>query len=411
MKIIFTLLLSFLMLSVSAQDDKTVTLTVTGQGKTIDEAKTNALRSAIEQAFGAFISSNTTILDDKLVKDEIVSVANGNIQKFDVLNEISMPDGSYAITLKALVSVSKLTSFCKSKGVKVEFKGELFAQNIAIQELNEKNEILAWNNTKNLINNIMKEAFDYKINVSKPFLLQESKYKINVYVDVEMNENYYKAIGILVEFCKKISLNEDDRKERSSVGKDFFSIIFLAENSEKRNAAKIITLKEMSKGDIEGNEEQLKIESNEYIVLNNKKIKMIKTSFRNKIVANEILLLPWKIANQAIFNFKIENGIDSIKVGDYILQNEIRINSDFTFIIDGSVSWCLFGQNTRNGFLRNSSRENILIRDFYVDNSSKSEPIFNFVGLKSFLNIQLQEIRDLEYIKKISEYKIAKVVN
>ena len=36
--------------------DKTVTLTVSGTGKTLEEARLNALRSAIEQAFGAFIS-------------------------------------------------------------------------------------------------------------------------------------------------------------------------------------------------------------------------------------------------------------------------------------------------------------------------------------------------------------------
>jgi hypothetical protein len=66
--------------ALKAQDeDKTVTLVVSGQGKTQDEAKQNALRSAIEQAFGAFISSKTEILNDNLVKDEIVSLTNGNI--------------------------------------------------------------------------------------------------------------------------------------------------------------------------------------------------------------------------------------------------------------------------------------------------------------------------------------------
>ena len=85
--IIITGLFAFSQQIVFSQDaDKTVTLIVTGQGKTIDDAKTNALRSAIEQAFGAFVSSNTTILNDSLVKDEIVSVTNGNIQKYDVLN-------------------------------------------------------------------------------------------------------------------------------------------------------------------------------------------------------------------------------------------------------------------------------------------------------------------------------------
>ena len=68
-----------------AQEDKTVTLTVNGQGTTLEEARQSALRSAIEQAFGVFISSNTEILNDELIKDEIVSVSNGNIQKFEII--------------------------------------------------------------------------------------------------------------------------------------------------------------------------------------------------------------------------------------------------------------------------------------------------------------------------------------
>ena len=59
-----------------------VTLTTSGTGKTIEEAKNNALRSAIEQAFGAFISSKTEILNDELIKDEVVSITSGNIIKY-----------------------------------------------------------------------------------------------------------------------------------------------------------------------------------------------------------------------------------------------------------------------------------------------------------------------------------------
>ena len=41
-----------------------VTITVSGSGKTQEEAKQSALRSAIEQAFGAFISSKTEVFND-----------------------------------------------------------------------------------------------------------------------------------------------------------------------------------------------------------------------------------------------------------------------------------------------------------------------------------------------------------
>ncbi len=90
-----------------AQEANTVTLTVSGQGKTQDDAKQNALRNAIEQAFGTFISSNTEILNDELVKDEIVSIANGNIQKFEVISEVEVPEAGHATTLKVTVSVTK----------------------------------------------------------------------------------------------------------------------------------------------------------------------------------------------------------------------------------------------------------------------------------------------------------------
>ena len=120
-----------------SQDDKTATLTVSAQGQTISEAKQNALRVAIEQAFGAFISSNTEILNDELIKDEIVSVSNGNIQDYEVISEVELPNSGYATTLKATVSVTKLTSFVESKGGIVEFKGGLFAVNMMQQELNK----------------------------------------------------------------------------------------------------------------------------------------------------------------------------------------------------------------------------------------------------------------------------------
>ena len=125
----------------NAQDEsKNVTITVSGSGKTQDEAKQNALRSAIEQAFGAFISSNTEILNDELVKDEIVSISNGNIQKFEVISEVQIPDGGYATSLKATVSVTKLTSFVEANGGGIEFKGTIFGANIRQQKMNEEGE-------------------------------------------------------------------------------------------------------------------------------------------------------------------------------------------------------------------------------------------------------------------------------
>jgi hypothetical protein len=75
-----------------AQDsDKTVTITSSGSGKTQDEAKQSALKSAIEQAFGAFISTKTEMFNDQVVADQMSSVSSGNIKSYEVLNESQLP--------------------------------------------------------------------------------------------------------------------------------------------------------------------------------------------------------------------------------------------------------------------------------------------------------------------------------
>ena len=118
MKKILNIITLFILISNNffAQEDKTVELTTTGTGKTKEIAIHIALRSAIEQAFGVFISSKTEVLNDELLTDQIISVSNGNIQQYDIISEMPIDDNtSFAVTVKSKVSISKLTSFIESK--------------------------------------------------------------------------------------------------------------------------------------------------------------------------------------------------------------------------------------------------------------------------------------------------------
>ena len=144
MKYLTSILLSLMLCLVAspgyAQATDEVTLTVSSDGPTKEEATKNALRSAIEQAYGTFVSANTTILNDELVKDEIVTIANGNIKSYEEISSTAMPDGSQFVTLKATVSVSKLISYAQSKGAETEFAGATFGMNMKLKELNKQNE-------------------------------------------------------------------------------------------------------------------------------------------------------------------------------------------------------------------------------------------------------------------------------
>lgn len=206
--------------------DKTVTITVTGTGKTNEEAKTNALRSAIEQAFGAFISSKTEILNDNLVKDEIVSVASGNVQKYSVISELTLPSGDFAIILNVIVSLNKLTSYAENKGIVIEFKGGLFAANIKLQKMNEENEIKVILNMLGFLHEKLQTSFDYKIQNDTPKLIDNvsETYKIPLKVTAICNSNMLICNEFLIKTLKEISLNDTEIQEYNKSDKKVYNI-------------------------------------------------------------------------------------------------------------------------------------------------------------------------------------------
>jgi hypothetical protein len=232
-------LLLFFLLSISslsfAQDtDKTVSITVSGSGKTQEEAKQSALRSAIEQAFGTFISSKTEILNDQVVADQMASVANGNIQSYTILNESQLPDSSWGVTLKAMVSVSKLTSFVEAKGIAIEIKGGMFALNIKQQLLNEQGEIKILAEMVGLLHGPMQISFDYSINSGKPKSVDdESKnWEIPLTVTATCNKNIDFCANYLIRTLDAISLSPEEVTDYKGLNKKVFPV-YINYNGEK----------------------------------------------------------------------------------------------------------------------------------------------------------------------------------
>jgi len=149
-------------------ENKDVTIVASGSGGTLEDAKQAALRSATEQAFGTFISSKTEMFSDVVVADQMASVSSGNIKSVEVLSQNQLPDGRWGVTLKAIVSVDKLTSFVQAKGISIEIKGGMFALNIKQQLLNEQGEIKAVAEMIGLLHEPMQIAFDYVIKRGDP---------------------------------------------------------------------------------------------------------------------------------------------------------------------------------------------------------------------------------------------------
>lgn len=259
---------------VYAQQTDEVTLVVSADGPTKDEATKIALRSAIEQAYGTFVSANTTILNDELVKDEIVTISSGNIKNYSEMSSNVMPDGKFFVTLKATVSISKLVSYAQSKGAETEFAGSTFGMNMKMKELNKKNEEIALKNLADQIIALYPSAFSYSLTVSEPKLIPreglyfeelggwanlgypdawsslglpgtyEHYYFSTVKVGIEPNQQMKSIVELILKTVNALALSGDEREEykKLNIPKESYSIFdnSIYEYKEKKEKNDII---------------------------------------------------------------------------------------------------------------------------------------------------------------------------
>lgn len=186
MKKLVFLALCLYCVAATAQD--VVSLVVSADGPTKTQAIDNALRSAIEQTYGTFVSANTQILNDELVKDEIATVSSGNIQKYKEVAVVNLPNGNTSVSLNVTVSLKKLVKYAQSKGAECEFAGATFGANARLYEFNKRNEQLA---IQNMIKQLdaLRPIYDYDIEVSEPIMNKGNQTAdIKIQVTVKAND-------------------------------------------------------------------------------------------------------------------------------------------------------------------------------------------------------------------------------
>jgi len=212
-KVFFTIILCFFSINSSGQE--TVELKTTGFGFNESMAQTDALRKAIEEAYGAFISSNTEILNDELIKDEIVTVSNGNIIGFDLINKGKSDSETFFGTYKVKVSLTKLTEYAQSKGFSVEVSGGLFAADMKLKKLYKSNEEKSVLAALGVFDSYIKKGFDFNIAVESPTLNPNKKtdyeeYQNNLIVEVSLNKNFIQGVNYINSVFESLTLNESE---------------------------------------------------------------------------------------------------------------------------------------------------------------------------------------------------------
>lgn len=203
------LLLSISLPAFSKGSPDEIILTVTSDGATKDEAIKNALRTAIEQTYGVFISANTDILNDEVVADEIATISSGNIKRYSEIAVTNLKD-KVSATLEVVVSKGKLLKYAKSKGSECELDGAALGYEIELNLLNKQNEERAVENLVTEFKSQIINGFDYIIDVDKVKISGEEQgwgnYQGN-YPGYELNTEY-KDESIIIPIKVTLKLNE-----------------------------------------------------------------------------------------------------------------------------------------------------------------------------------------------------------
>lgn len=205
---LFLLFITLLVASIEgyAQSVDDVTLIVVGTGNTKEEAVNNALRSAVEQAFGVFVSANTEIVNDELVKDEIATVTSGNIKSYKELSVVSLSDSAFTVSLEAIVSTKTLAVYAKSHGSSCEFAGATFGANLKLAQLNKTNTEKVFENLIKQCVELVPHTFETSLEVGTPTANGELPMTIYLY----STPNAFQLSDLIVSSISALRLSEQE---------------------------------------------------------------------------------------------------------------------------------------------------------------------------------------------------------
>lgn len=210
---------------INAQTVDDVTLVVSGDGATKEEATHIALRSAIEQAYGVFVSANTEILNDELVKDEIATVTSGNVKSYKELTAVILPNGNHMVSLQAVVSTKKLSAYAQSKGASCEFAGATFGANLKLHELNCKNTEIAFNNLRKQIKALAPYIFSVKLELGDPVMGDNQKAELPYTISLYSTPQTYELSDLIITTLSALKLSPEQAYSVKQMNLPYYSMV------------------------------------------------------------------------------------------------------------------------------------------------------------------------------------------
>jgi hypothetical protein len=164
---------------------------VLGEGTTVEQARNNGFRLAVEQAVGTIIASETEVNNGRLTRDEIISYASAYVYRYEIVKQESGGLGvktTMKVWLKSSAVANRLLSESSSPGT---VDGATAAVNInsIVRERQDGDRLLA-----TVLNDFPRRAFDVKIGKTQVTFDGNRQSRLEVPITVNFSSHYLDSL-------------------------------------------------------------------------------------------------------------------------------------------------------------------------------------------------------------------------
>lgn len=165
---------------------------VVSEGGTLEQARLEGFRTAIGQAIGSVVATQTASQHQRLVRDEIISYSSGFVDKYEILEQ-TQPGNRVRLKMRVWVAKSKLAQRLLSKGFDTQMVpgDQLAAQAQTLAEERQQGDQLA----RAVMQDYPHRAFDVQVDQSRMQFDDSRRVSLDVPIKVSWNPNFINAVN------------------------------------------------------------------------------------------------------------------------------------------------------------------------------------------------------------------------
>ena len=201
-----------------------------GVGNNYQEALGMALTNGLTQSFGAYITSETIIEGDEVVKDEILRLTQGNILDYEVISERVVGNEVF-LDVEIRVSKEQSVDFMKkveeASGKSISFDADKWSLNVKQKQKSDSIERELIQALESSLESKFEGVVDFSMDASE-VRYQGVQAIVTIQCRAKTNHNIISLSSYIVKSLEEIALTSQEKKSRDALGLESHSMAMIA---------------------------------------------------------------------------------------------------------------------------------------------------------------------------------------